>query len=528
MKLQLNTLSSNLNNITKNIDFTDAANQAQSALDKFNATQKSVFGGVVGEIKGGVESLTQEIDNAQDALNANLTAAVVRITSDIDGASADLVGVVPSEMIGDITALTGKAEAAANGFLKEITSASSPKAVASAISSVTGRSAAEINNTLKAITLPTLQDVVTKAVDISPYADLFKSLSVVSTQFDHLINSGSAFSLVDLGEKITKNYNTNVNQLVDRNVTLGDVADTFKLVAEGDHDAAFKIISNYIDKPDNYDFIIKNTLPSSWSSEVKATSTRIADIEAGFKVLDVSLTSYVEQYSASTNGAGQNTIPVRGPNDEPSTGAYGKDTKGDAWNFNDITSLDELESLFRNINRTKGKEITGCTVHWSATFLDQDVDSNWLNNVHQDKGYSGVGYHIIIRRDGTLQRGRPMNRTGAHDYSNNTNFLGFCFIGGINSTIKNARKPYWKYASSDSFSLAQWKAYDGLMNTFHKVFPYAQVAGHYMTSTEGKIDPGFDVPGYSLAKFAHSNVVDQNDNLWRAGNAITLDLIQRV
>jgi hypothetical protein len=63
------------------------------------------------------------------------------------------------------------------------------------------------------------------------------------------------------------------------------------------------------------------------------------------------------------------------------------------------------------------------------------------------------------------------------------------------------------------------------MKTFHSVFPYAQVAGHYMTSNEGKMDPGFDVVEYSRSHFGHNNVIPENDPIWKSPQAITLNTI---
>ncbi|MBP9550733.1 MAG: hypothetical protein KBE34_02250, partial [Veillonella sp.] len=30
-------------------------------------------------------------------------------------------------------------------------------------------------------------------------------------------------------------------------------------------------------------------------------------------------------------------------------------------------------------------------------------------------GWAGIGYHFVIRKDGTIERGRPLSVVGAHD-----------------------------------------------------------------------------------------------------------------
>ena len=61
-------------------------------------------------------------------------------------------------------------------------------------------------------------------------------------------------------------------------------------------------------------------------------------------------------------------------------------------------------------------EASKCTV--------QDIHSWHLNN-----GWSGIGYHYFIRKDGSVYRGRPDGAIGAHCQGSNTNTLGICFEG---------------------------------------------------------------------------------------------------
>ncbi|MDT8717836.1 N-acetylmuramoyl-L-alanine amidase [Clostridium sp. 19966] len=54
----------------------------------------------------------------------------------------------------------------------------------------------------------------------------------------------------------------------------------------------------------------------------------------------------------------------------------------------------------------------------------QDID-RW----HKERGWIGCGYHFLVRKDGSVYRGRPENAEGAHCYGYNTNSLGVCFEG---------------------------------------------------------------------------------------------------
>jgi len=54
----------------------------------------------------------------------------------------------------------------------------------------------------------------------------------------------------------------------------------------------------------------------------------------------------------------------------------------------------------------------------------QDIHSWHLNN-----GWSGIGYHYFIRKDGSIYKGRPDGAIGSHCQGSNTNTLGICFEG---------------------------------------------------------------------------------------------------
>lgn len=51
-----------------------------------------------------------------------------------------------------------------------------------------------------------------------------------------------------------------------------------------------------------------------------------------------------------------------------------------------------------------------------------------------DRGWSDIGYHWVIDRDGTLVRGRPETVVGAHTQGHNAGAIGICLIGGAASS----------------------------------------------------------------------------------------------
>lgn len=51
----------------------------------------------------------------------------------------------------------------------------------------------------------------------------------------------------------------------------------------------------------------------------------------------------------------------------------------------------------------------------------------------EDKGWSGIGYHIYVRKDGSIYQGRDFNAIGAHCPGQNSNSIGICAEGRYDS-----------------------------------------------------------------------------------------------
>ena len=65
--------------------------------------------------------------------------------------------------------------------------------------------------------------------------------------------------------------------------------------------------------------------------------------------------------------------------------------------------------------------------HAAASVCDAKTIHAW----HLGRGFSGIGYHFLIRKNGTIERGRAENLVGAHAAGNNSNSIGICFEGNF-------------------------------------------------------------------------------------------------
>lgn len=173
--------------------------------------------------------------------------------------------------------------------------------------------------------------------------------------------------------------------------------------------------------------------------------------------------------------------------------------------FGFVETQEELDATFVAADR----DITEVVVHWTANFIDQDISAEQIHRAHLNRGFNEIGYHFVILRDGSLQRGRDINKPGAHALRRNEHSIGVSFVGGINLTSSEAARlggydavaNSAQYASSDSLTDAQWTTFDMFMDSFFKAFPYGQAFGHNDTDPNRKPDPGFDVKEYCKNKF---------------------------
>ena len=54
-------------------------------------------------------------------------------------------------------------------------------------------------------------------------------------------------------------------------------------------------------------------------------------------------------------------------------------------------------------------------IHCADTPEDMDIGAEKIREWHtKERGWDDIGYHWVIRRDGTLDPGRPLEMQGAH------------------------------------------------------------------------------------------------------------------
>ncbi|XWN36091.1 MAG: N-acetylmuramoyl-L-alanine amidase [Balneola sp.] len=78
----------------------------------------------------------------------------------------------------------------------------------------------------------------------------------------------------------------------------------------------------------------------------------------------------------------------------------------------------------------KRTETTHIIIHTAA--WPGDPSAKLIRRVHvQENGWDDIGYHFVIRKDGTIESGRPVYKVGAHckDQGMNHKSIGICLSG---------------------------------------------------------------------------------------------------
>ena len=114
-------------------------------------------------------------------------------------------------------------------------------------------------------------------------------------------------------------------------------------------------------------------------------------------------------------------------------------------------------------------------IHCSATRAGQDFTAADIDRWHRARGFRSIGYHFVIRLDGTIEPGRDVSLDGAHCTGWNRRSIGICYVGGLDKEGRPA----------DTRTEAQREALIRLVEDLRLVYPdIRQVIGHRDTSPD--------------------------------------------
>lgn len=137
--------------------------------------------------------------------------------------------------------------------------------------------------------------------------------------------------------------------------------------------------------------------------------------------------------------------------------------------------------------------IVHCTATNPSWYADRPVNDvvKEIRRWHvTERGWSDIGYHALVHRDGSVGYGRSVGRSGAHCRGRNKTTIGISLVGGRGGSADDV--------FSQNFTPEQDKALRQLIEKYMSDHPTIErVSGH--NTYASKACPCFDVK-YWLAK----------------------------
>jgi len=128
------------------------------------------------------------------------------------------------------------------------------------------------------------------------------------------------------------------------------------------------------------------------------------------------------------------------------------------------------------------RNVNEVIIHCSATPEGADFTVEDIRKWHLARGWSDIGYHFVVYRNGTIHRARSLEKIGAHVKGRNTNTIGVCYIGGVGLDGKTAK---------DTRTQAQRDALRWLVTEIAKDPRIKKISGHNQYAA--KACPSFNV-----------------------------------
>ena len=162
---------------------------------------------------------------------------------------------------------------------------------------------------------------------------------------------------------------------------------------------------------------------------------------------------------------------------------------------------DILQRIQAFASRPNHRRVTGLVVHCSANAEGVDIGAKEIKKFHIEKrGWCDIGYHFVIRIDGTIEPGRDLNKAGAHVADHNANTIGICYVGGLEGTrnskgqIVTKKKPNGRDIAKDTRTPEQKDSLRWLLTQLAALLPSVRtIKGHRDYSPDlngnGTIEP---------------------------------------
>lgn len=519
---RLSTGSLNLDYLNKGLQSTirksgvkSLNNTGDNARIDREATEASVIGISVNETAGGFLSLSA---TTKEGTSVTVEPSLALLTADVPGVKITKTSGKKSE----ITTLTGRT--AADGFLNAAITQGSPKGIEKTLTVGLGfdknviRAAVKETSSNPSVAEKNIgvniQEKVTtdvkkvnakiNSVSANPFGSSTNVLSgAAGNPFSNILGNiaGIVKGVIDQGSTIASKFGYEIssgNSAVDTTTTV-------------------RINTDILNKASD---TLGVTLPRPGAVgkqlvAITDTSNQPLNI-AGYAAATAS-PNFVDKNgntNFSTTIYDDFEIPEPTDNETKLTGRTknwaGANTDVNIFQFDFVNTKEELEAELKIIERP----ITLLSVACTGSALDQEITALDMHLRHLEifdrNSYGGLQFHYIIRKDGSVQRGRPLDLPsfdGSKKWYRYSIFIAFDSGYTFNYPVpKEYKEPY--YINAESITAAQWRTFEIFAGAYFKAIPGGQVlsADEYAPGLGN--GPGFPASEWIKDKFGKDTLYD--------------------
>ena len=178
-----------------------------------------------------------------------------------------------------------------------------------------------------------------------------------------------------------------------------------------------------------------------------------------------------------------------------STGTFSGASTPNDYQFTFVNTVEELMLEFRNSTR----DFSQIIVEFTGEYVDDNFDAKDFQTLYSNKnGFDGIPYHYIVRKDGKIQRGRPLDIETVYSGGDITysKSVVVAIPGGYEVPEGTDRAK----TSVNSSTTSSWYWFNTLLDVAYTMFPGIQV----YASTELS-DTGWSADAYIESLFGKRN-----------------------
>lgn len=443
-----------------------------------------------GTLLSSIKTTASEAKAGGDELGSSITEGIGNVQSKLDEvADKSKSGGLLDEVASAVSAVEGVGNTIANA------SATATGSLTSALETGLNEAKGIISDGFSAITSSIGSAVTDLVNDVS--SDINLGFGTAQDLFEDLTGSvgGILTGLFGAGEELDKDFLSGIMNDVmtggDINLTKATKALTLK---DKTLSPELKTIIRNTDANNAEEFNLK--------VQSKARAAGISETELqNFKNQSVKIENALSQVDTTIAGSVVSEAGEFFTEDLDLLELSKRYSAGYIREFSYIDSKEELGLEFVKMTR----QISEVVIHASETYTNANIGAEEIQLRHNEAGHVGIQYHLVIRRDGTLQRGLPLdNVADASDINRHKfNCIDVCLVGGVNVATE-ADNPLLNLSAS-SFTISQMKTLENILEIFYQIVPGGQVLGHNDIDISSQ-DPYFDVISFVENKFGKKTV----------------------